>query len=249
MTAEPLVTASLPSNLDRDRLPHHVAVIMDGNGRWAQRRSLPRIMGHRRGVDTLKKLLRTCNDWGIGALTAYAFSTENWGRPHTEVDFLMTLFERVLRQELAEMDAEGVRIQFVGHLESLPVSLQTEIDRAVQQTRDNPGIRFTVATNYGGRQEIVQACQAIATQVQLGKLAPEDIDENLFSRHLYTAGSTDPDLLIRTSGEMRISNFLLWQLAYAELYVTDTLWPDFDLAEFQQALSDYQQRHRRFGKL
>ncbi|WP_448169515.1 isoprenyl transferase [Leptolyngbya iicbica] len=243
------MTASLPSNLDRDRLPHHVAVIMDGNGRWAQRRSLPRIMGHRRGVDTLKKLLRTCNDWGIGALTAYAFSTENWGRPHTEVDFLMTLFERVLRQELAEMDAEGVRIQFVGHLESLPVSLQTEIDRAVQQTRDNPGIRFTVATNYGGRQEIVQACQAIATQVQLGKLAPEDIDENLFSRHLYTAGSTDPDLLIRTSGEMRISNFLLWQLAYAELYVTDTLWPDFDLAEFQQALSDYQQRHRRFGKL
>jgi undecaprenyl diphosphate synthase len=249
MTAEPLVTASLPSTLDRDRLPRHVAVIMDGNGRWAQRRSLPRIMGHRRGVDTLKKLLRTCNDWGIGALTAYAFSTENWGRPHTEVDFLMTLFERVLRQELAEMDKEGVRIQFVGHLESLPASLQTEIDRAVEQTRNNPGIRFTVATNYGGRQEIVQACQAIATQVQLGKLAPEDIDENLFSRHLYTAGSDDPDLLIRTSGEMRISNFLLWQLAYAELYVTDTLWPDFDLAEFQQALSDYQQRHRRFGKI
>jgi undecaprenyl diphosphate synthase len=161
----------------------------------------------------------------------------------------MTLFERVLRQELAEMDKEGVRIQFVGHLESLPASLQTEIDRAVEQTRNNPGIRFTVATNYGGRQEIVQACQAIATQVQLGKLAPEDIDENLFSRHLYTAGSDDPDLLIRTSGEMRISNFLLWQLAYAELYVTDTLWPDFDLAEFQQALSDYQQRHRRFGKI
>jgi len=249
MTAEPLVTASLPPTLDRDRLPRHVAVIMDGNGRWAQRRSLPRIMGHRRGVDTLKKLLRTCNDWGIGALTAYAFSTENWGRPHTEVDFLMTLFERVLRQELAEMDKEGVRIQFVGHLESLPASLQTEIDRAVEQTRNNPGIRFTVATNYGGRQEIVQACQAIATQVQLGKLAPEEIDENLFSRHLYTAGSADPDLLIRTSGEMRISNFLLWQLAYAELYVTDTLWPDFDLAEFQQALSDYQQRHRRFGKV
>ena len=249
MTAEPLVTASLPSNLDRERLPRHVAVIMDGNGRWAQRRSLPRIMGHRRGVDTLKKLLRTCNDWGIKALTAYAFSTENWGRPHTEVDFLMTLFERVLRQELAEMDAEGVRIQFVGDLESLPASLQMEIDRAVQQTRDNPGIRFTVATNYGGRQEIVQACQAIATQVQLGKIVPEDIDENLFSRHLYTAGLEDPDLLIRTSGEMRISNFLLWQLAYAELYVTDTLWPDFDLTEFQQALSDYQQRHRRFGKV
>lgn len=249
MTAEPLVTSSLPSDLDRDRLPRHVAVIMDGNGRWAQRRGLPRIMGHRQGVDTLKKLLRTCNDWGVGALTAYAFSTENWGRPHAEVDFLMTLFERVLRQELSEMDAEGVRIQFVGNLRSLPASLQAEIDRAVQLTDQNPGIRFTIATNYGGRQEIVQACQAIATEVQLGKLAPEDIDENLFSHHLYTAGLEDPDLLIRTSGEMRISNFLLWQLAYAELYVTDTLWPDFHWDEFHQALSDYQQRHRRFGKV
>ncbi|MEM1279175.1 MAG: isoprenyl transferase [Cyanobacteria bacterium P01_D01_bin.6] len=249
MTAEPLVTSSLPSDLDRDRLPCHVAVIMDGNGRWAQRRGMPRIMGHRQGVDTLKKLLRICKDWGIGALTAYAFSTENWGRPHAEVDFLMTLFERVLRQELAEMDAEGVRIQFVGNLQSLPTSLQAEIDRAVQLTHKNPGIRFTVATNYGGRQEIVQACQAIAAQVQVGKLAPEDINENLFSHHLYTAGLEDPDLLIRTSGEMRISNFLLWQLAYAELYVTDALWPDFHLGEFHQALSDYQQRHRRFGKV
>lgn len=249
MTAEPLVTASLPSDLIRDRLPRHVAVIMDGNGRWAQQRGLPRIMGHRRGVDTLKKLLRTCSDWGIPALTAYAFSTENWGRPHTEVDFLMTLFERVLRQELSEMKAEGVRIQFVGHLQSLPTSLQTEIDRAVQETHSNPGIRFTVATNYGGRQEIVQACRAIATQVQLGKLAPADIDETLFGHHLYTAGLEDPDLLIRTSGEMRISNFLLWQLAYAEIYVTNTLWPDFDPTEFHQALGDYQTRHRRFGKV
>jgi len=249
MTAKPLVTASLPPDLDRDRLPHHVAVIMDGNGRWAQQRGLPRIMGHRRGVDTLKKLLRTCRDWGVGALTAYAFSTENWGRPHTEVDFLMTLFERVLRQELSEMHAEGVRIQFVGNLRSLPTSLQAEIDRAVQQTRQNTGIRFTVATNYGGRQEIVEACRAIATQVQLGKLAPEDINEALFSHHLYTADLEDPDLLIRTSGEMRISNFLLWQLAYAELYVTDTLWPDFDPSEFHQALGDFQNRHRRFGKV
>jgi len=249
MTAKHLVTASLPPDLDRDRLPRHVAVIMDGNGRWAQQRGLPRIMGHRRGVDTLKKLLRTCNDWGIGALTAYAFSTENWGRPHTEVDFLMTLFERVLRQELTEMHAEGVRIQFVGNLRSLPPSLQAEIDRAVQQTRHNSGIRFTVATNYGGRQETVQACRAIATEVQLGKLAPEDIDEELFGHHLYTADLEDPDLLIRTSGEMRISNFLLWQLAYAELYVTDTLWPDFDPVEFHQALGDYQKRHRRFGKV
>jgi undecaprenyl diphosphate synthase len=249
MTAEPLVTSHLPSDLDIERLPRHVAVIMDGNGRWAQRRGLPRIMGHRRGVDTLKKLLRTCRDWGIKALTAYAFSTENWGRPFEEVDFLMTLFERVLRQELAEMMEEGVRIQFVGNLQSLPPSLQAEIDKAVDQTRDNPGIRFTIATNYGGRQEIVQACRAIATQVQLGKLTPDDIDESMFGHYLYTADLEDPDLLIRTSGEMRISNFLLWQLAYAELYVTDTLWPDFDLGEFHLALCDYQKRHRRFGKI
>ncbi|MBE7382849.1 MAG: isoprenyl transferase [Leptolyngbya sp. SIO1E4] len=249
MTAEPLVKSSLPTDLHADRLPHHVAVIMDGNGRWAQQRGLPRIMGHRRGVDTLKKLLRRCQDWGISALTAYAFSTENWGRPLEEVEFLMTLFERVLRQELAEMMAEKVRIQFVGNLAALPPSLQEEIDRAVKQTRDNPGIRFTVATNYGGRQEIVQACRAIAAQVKQGHLAPEEIDESMFSHYLYTAGLSDPDLLIRTSGEMRISNFLLWQLAYAELYVTDTLWPNFDEGEFHRALCAYQKRDRRFGKV
>lgn len=180
MTAEPLVKSPLPADLQVDRLPRHVAVIMDGNGRWARQRSLPRIMGHRRGVDTLKQLLRRCRDWGIPALTAYAFSTENWGRPLEEVDFLMTLFERVLRQELDEMMAENVRIQFVGNLAALPISLQAEIDRAVGETKENPGIQFTIATNYGGRQEIVQACQAIATQVQKGVLVPEDIDESLF---------------------------------------------------------------------
>jgi undecaprenyl diphosphate synthase len=249
MTAEPAVQSPLPADLDRDRLPQHVAVIMDGNGRWAQQRGLPRIMGHRRGVDTLKQLLRRCSDWGIGALTAYAFSTENWGRPLEEVGFLMTLFERVLRQELTEMMAENVRIQFVGNLSALPDSLQGEIERAVDATRHNAGIRFTVATNYGGRQEILQACRAIATRVQRGELQPDDIDENLFSRHLYTADLVDPDLLIRTSGEMRISNFLLWQLAYAEIYVTETLWPDFTKLEFHQALQAYQRRDRRFGKV
>ena len=249
MTAEPLVKSSLPADLQVDRLPNHVAVIMDGNGRWAKQRGLPRIMGHRKGVDTLKKLLRRCQDWGISALTAYAFSTENWGRPLEEVDFLMTLFERVLRQELAEMMAENVRIQFVGNLAALPPSLQDEIDRAVQQTKGNRGIQFTVATNYGGRQEIVQACRAIATQVQQGKLALEEINEAVFSSHLYTAGLNDPDLLIRTSGEMRISNFLLWQLAYSEIYVTDVLWPDFDQVEFHRALCAYQKRDRRFGKV
>ncbi len=239
----------LPADLQVDRLPKHVAVIMDGNGRWAKRRGLPRIMGHRRGVDTLKTLLRCSDDWGIQALTAYAFSTENWGRPSDEVDFLMMLFERVLRQELKELMAENVRIRFVGNLKALPPSLQAEIEGAMLETQNNQGIQFTVATNYGGRQEIVQACQAIAHQVQAGQLNPDDIDESIFEQHLYTQGLGDPDLLIRTSGEMRISNFLLWQLAYAEMYVTDTLWPDFDRDEFHQALSNYQQRHRRFGKL
>lgn len=248
MTAHSMVL-QLPADLHQERLPRHVAVIMDGNGRWAKQRGLPRFMGHRRGVDALKDLLRCCRDWGVEALTAYAFSTENWGRPSEEVEFLMTLFERVLRQELREMMEEDVRIRFVGNLSVLPRSLQAEIEKSVAETANNQGIQFTVATNYGGRQEIIQACRTIAQQVQQGNLNPDDIDEALFDRHLYTAGICDPDLLIRTSGEMRLSNFLLWQMAYAEIYVTDTLWPDFDRDQFHQALSAYQQRERRFGKV
>lgn len=239
----------LPSDLDCDRLPNHVAVIMDGNGRWAKRQGLQRIMGHRRGVDALKNILRCCKDWGISALTAYAFSTENWGRPSEEVEFLMMLFERVLRRELAEMIEEDVRIRFVGNLAGLPQSLQTEIQRSMTATKDNRSVQFTIATNYGGRQEILQACRAIAIQVQQGKIDPEQVDEELFERHLYTKGLPSPDLLIRTSGEMRISNFLLWQMAYAEIYVTQTAWPDFDREEFHQALRVYQNRDRRFGKV
>lgn len=249
MTAKPTLLRDLPADLDVKRLPRHVAVIMDGNGRWAKQQGLPRIMGHRHGVDTLKELLRCCKDWGIEALTAYAFSTENWGRPLAEVEFLMTLFERVLRRELKELISEGVQIHFVGDLDSLPESLQEEIERAMSATRHNQTIRFTVATNYGGRREILQACRAIAEQVEKGQLQVVDIDEALFERHLYTAGTCDPDLLIRTSGEMRVSNFLLWQVAYSEIYVTETLWPNFDRQEFHRALSDYQQRHRRFGRL
>ena len=249
MTAMPTILQELPSDLDQDRLPRHVAVIMDGNGRWAKRRGLPRIMGHRQGVDALKELLRCCNDWGIQALTAYAFSTENWGRPLEEVTFLMTLFERVLVRELQEMMEENVRIQFVGNLAALPPSLQAQIERSMTETQNNRGIQFTVATNYGGRQEILQACRDIATKVQQGHIQPDEIDEALFSRHLYTANVCDPDLLIRTSGEMRLSNFLLWQMAYAELYVTDALWPDFDRSQFHKALSAYQQRDRRYGKI
>jgi undecaprenyl diphosphate synthase len=249
MTAKPIVLQELPTDLDRNRLPQHVAVIMDGNGRWAKRRGLPRLIGHQRGVDALKDLLRCCKDWGVPALTAYAFSTENWGRPLEEVEFLMTLFERVLRRELREMMAENVRIRFVGNLAALPLSLQEEIERSMRETKENTSIQFTVATNYGGRQEIVQACRTIAIKVQQGAISPEEIDEALFERHLYTAGLSYPDLLIRTSGEMRLSNFLLWQLAYAEIYVTPTLWPDFNRVQFHQALSAYQQRDRRFGKV
>ena len=249
MTVKPIVLQDLPSDLKRELLPRHVAVIMDGNGRWAKRQGLPRIMGHKRGVDVLKELLRCCKDWGIQALTAYAFSTENWGRPSEEVDFLMALFERVLRRELREMVQENVQIQFVGNLPALPRSLQLEISRSMEETQHNRDIQFTVATNYGGRQEILAACRAIAHRVQQGLLQPDEIDEALFERHLYTAGICDPDLLIRTSGEMRISNFLLWQMAYAEIYITETLWPDFDRAEFHRALSSYQQRERRFGKV
>ncbi len=247
MTAKPKVFNPLPADLNPARLPKHVAVIMDGNGRWAKNRGLPRTMGHRRGVDALKSLLRYCRDWGVEALTAYAFSTENWSRPLEEVDFLMALFERVLMRELREMMAEEVRIQFVGNLAALPASLQQKIEEATETTRHNPGILFTVATNYGGRQEILQACRAIATQVQQGLIQPDEINEALFEQHLYTAGLCHPDLLIRTSGEMRISNFLLWQMAYAEIYVTDTLWPDFDQTEFHYALCSYQKRERRFG--
>ena len=249
MTVEPLPLQKLPPDIDCNRLPSHVAVIMDGNGRWANNKGRPRIMGHQKGVDTLKNLLYCCRDWGVHALTAYAFSTENWGRPSEEVEFLMTLFERVLRRELQEMMSENVRIRFVGNLSKLPNSLQSEIAKAMEDTENNSGVQFTVATNYGGREEIVQACKAIAHKIQQNEIGITDINEDLFEQHLYTQGLQNPDLLIRTSGEMRISNFLLWQMAYAEIYVTETLWPDFNRDEFHKALSNYQKRDRRFGKV
>ncbi|WP_330204813.1 isoprenyl transferase [Cyanobacterium sp. Dongsha4] len=239
----------LPSDLNAKIIPHHVAVIMDGNGRWAKRRGFPRIVGHQKGVDTLKSLLRCCDDWGIKVLTAYAFSTENWGRPITEVEFLLTLFERVLRKELAQMMEKNVKIRFIGDLKALPESLQAEIYHSMEETKYNKGIKFNIATNYGSRQEILQACRTIASSVQEGKINLEDIDEELFESHLYTNGLESPDLLIRTSGEMRLSNFLLWQMAYSEIYVTNTLWPDFSREEFHLALLNYQQRDRRFGKV
>lgn len=239
--------STCPTDLDPTRLPQHVAVIMDGNGRWAKRQGFPRIAGHRQGARTLKNLVRCCKDWEIPALTAYAFSTENWRRPLEEVDFLLVLFERLLRQELAEMDREGVRISFIGDLSPLPSSLRREIDHAVLSTADNQSVHFSVAVNYGSRAEITQACRQVAEQVRQGHLQPEDIDEKVIEQHLYTAGTPDPDLLIRSSGELRLSNYLLWQLAYTEFYFTDVFWPDFDRAVFHEALLQYQERDRRFG--
>jgi undecaprenyl diphosphate synthase len=222
---------------------------MDGNGRWAKAKGLPRVVGHRAGVEALKSTLRQCSDWGIGALTAYAFSTENWSRPGDEVNFLMTLFEGVLQKELRSLEEEQVRIRFLGDLDGLPEKLQHLIDEATERTAKNSGIHFNVCTNYGGRRELVRAAQRLAKQAASGTLDPEAIDENSFARELFTAGDQDPDLLIRTSGEYRISNFLLWQLAYAEIHVTDVFWPDFNADVLKQALLDYQGRNRRFGGL
>ena len=249
-TSTDLTASTLcPTELDATRLPAHVAVIMDGNGRWAKARGLPRVVGNRAGVEALKSTLRLCSDWGIGALTAYAFSTENWSRPGDEVNFLMTLFERVLQKELQSLEEEQVRIRFLGDLDGLPEKLQDLIDDATERTAKNSGIHFNVCTNYGGRRELVRAAQRLAKQAATGMIDPEAIDENSFARELFTAGDQDPDLLIRTSGEYRISNFLLWQLAYAEIHVTDVFWPDFNADVLKQALLDYQGRNRRFGGL
>ena len=246
MTAR-LLTNSF--NLDLKKMPHHVAIIMDGNGRWAKQKGLPRIAGHRQGAKTLKNILRTCKEYGINTLTAYAFSTENWGRPEAEVRFLMSLFEKLLRKELAQMNREGVCLRIIGDLQPLPLSLQKEIELTVKATKNNTAINFNVAINYGSRSEIVKACKKIAHQAIQGKLNPDTIDETTITNYLSTSASPDPDLLIRTSGEMRISNFLLWQIAYSEIYVTDTYFPDFDSTEFVKAIANFQQRDRRFGKI
>ena len=237
----------LPNGLDRLRLPDHIAVIMDGNGRWAKAKGLPRSVGHTAGVEALKTTLHLCSDWGIGALTVYAFSTENWSRPNEEVNFLMTLFESVLKRELTNLKLEEVKINFLGDLEPLPIALKDLINESVESTLNNKGIHFNVCTNYGGRRELVRAAQKLAERSVKGELDPSLIDENVFASELFTASEVDPDLLIRTSGEKRISNFLLWQLAYAEIHVTDVLWPDFDADTLANALLDYQSRRRRFG--
>ncbi|ACB51652.1 undecaprenyl pyrophosphate synthetase [Crocosphaera subtropica ATCC 51142] len=243
------LSSQIVNRFDFDVLPQHVAVIMDGNGRWAMEKGLPRVAGHRQGAKTLKKLLRCCHRLGIKELTAYAFSTENWRRPLEEIDFLMLLFEQLLIQELEQLHEQNVRISFIGDLSILPKSLQEIIHHSMEKTINNQTIHFRVAINYGGRQEIVNACRQIVQQVNQGNLTLETIDEAVFKQYLYTSGAKDPDLLIRTSGEMRLSNYLLWQMAYTEIYFTEVLWPDFKTAQFYDALSHYQQRNRRFGGL
>jgi undecaprenyl diphosphate synthase len=240
------IAPSLPSHL---QVPRHVAVIMDGNGRWATQRNLPRLAGHYQGAKTLKQVVRACKDWGIEVLTVYAFSTENWRRPTTEVNYLFSLFETLLGQELAELQAEGVRLSFLGDLSVLPEALKTAIAQTTEATQHNRRLHLNVAVNYGGRMEITQAVQTIAQQVQQGLLEPSAITESTIANALYTANLPDPDLLIRTSHELRLSNFLPWQSAYTELYFTKTLWPDFDRTAFLQAIQAYQQRDRRFGQV
>lgn len=232
-----------------DKMPRHLAIIMDGNGRWAQERGLPRAAGHRAGVESLRGVVRACRRWGIPILTIYAFSTENWKRPQEEVNALMRLLTEYLRREIDELHREGVRVRAIGRWRELPQHERDEIERAMQITAGNQNLMLNVALNYGGRSELVDAVRQIAAQVEQGTVRPEQIDERLLADHLYTAGLPDPDLLIRTGGEVRLSNFLLWQLAYAELWVTPVYWPDFSPQHLEQALFDYQSRQRRFGGL
>jgi undecaprenyl diphosphate synthase len=239
----------LLGELDADRLPQHIAVIMDGNGRWAQRRHLPRVAGHRAGVQSARTIIETCARFHIQALTLYAFSMENWRRPKAEIDFLMRLLRDYLRKELPIIHRNNIRLLVIGRPDQLPDAVRCDVERAMEQTSGNSGMKLAVALNYGGRAEIVDAFNRILDGVRSNGLADARVDEEMISQNLYTAGLPDPDLLIRTSGEMRVSNFLLWQIAYAEIYVTETLWPDFTRAQLYEALLDFQKRERRYGGL
>jgi undecaprenyl diphosphate synthase len=238
----------LAKTIDPDRLPAHIAIIMDGNGRWARRRGLPRAAGHKAGVEPVRTTVETSSRLGIQALTLYAFSVENWKRPRAEVDTLWRLLRIYLRRELPEIMRNGIRFTCMGRLDGLPPQVRQELENAIDATARNTGMRLNVAINYSGRAELVDALNAIVDDARLeGRLRDLHVDEETIASHLYTAGTPDPDLLIRTSGEMRISNFLLWQIAYAELYVTETLWPDFRRADLLHAILEYQKRDRRFG--
>ena len=228
-------------------LPAHVAVIMDGNGRWAKKRGLPRVEGHRNGVESVRAILRACGEVGIKYLTLYAFSVENWNRPKDEVDTLMKYLARFLKNEIGELNKNNVRLEVIGQIYRLPEFVQEQLKKTQAALARNNGLTLILALSYGGRQEIVEAMRAIATKAKVGQLEPAEITEQVISQHLYTHQYPDPDLLIRTSGEQRVSNFLLWQISYAEFVITPTLWPDFRKAEFFAALEEYTSRHRRFG--
>lgn len=234
--------------LDLNNLPNHVAIIMDGNGRWAQQRGNPRIMGHKVGVESVQEIVRTARELGIKVLTLYAFSTENWKRPALEVQALMGLLKSYLESELATMVQNNVSLRAIGQRERMPKEVAGVLEQVIAKTRDNTGLILNLALSYGSRTEIIQAVQGLAKKCATGAVNAEDIDEQLFSESLYTAGLPDPDLLIRTGGEARLSNFLLWQASYAELYFTETLWPDFRKDDFYAAIADFQRRQRRFGR-
>ena len=234
-------------SLRPESLPRHIAIIMDGNGRWAKKRSLNRIKGHREGTKSVRDIVRACREVGIEVLTLYAFSTENWQRPPQEVSALMKILKDFLKSELPEMMENGIRLSTIGDIERLPEDVFDALQEDVERTRENEEMVLNLALSYGGRNEILRAVQNIASQVKEGRLQPGEITMELFPSYLYTGGMPEPDLLIRTSGEMRISNFLLWQIAYAEIFVTNTLWPDFRRGELIQILHDYQKRERRFG--
>ena len=237
----------LPSNIDPARLPRHIAIIMDGNGRWAKQHKMLVAMGHRAGTENLREIIRNCSDIGIGALSLYAFSTENWNRSKTEVDALMQLILDFFASEIDELTQNRVRITILGDNAGLPAPQREALTQAEDRTRHLDGLRLNIAVNYGGRAELVRAAQALAREAAEGRIAPEDIDAAAFENQLYTAGIPDVDLMIRTSGEMRLSNFLLWQCSYAEFMFPETLWPDFHVADLHDCIYRFQNRERRFG--
>jgi undecaprenyl diphosphate synthase len=244
------LSSKLPAhNLDTAKLPRHVAIIMDGNGRWAQKRMLNRVKGHEKGVEAVRNVVRTCRQLDIGVLTLYAFSTENWQRPEREIKALMALLKTFLQKELPELQSQQIRLGVIGQPHRLPQDVQQTLQEVMAATARNDKMLLNLALSYGSRTEITEMVQTIAAKAADGTLRVADIDPSLVANHLYTRGLPDPDLLIRTSGEMRLSNFLLWQLAYAEIAVTDTLWPDFSGQELIALLEQYQQRERRFGKV
>ena len=237
----------LSKRIDKQKLPEHIAIIMDGNGRWATKQGMPRTYGHKRGVNVLKEILKVSKNLGCKILTVYAFSTENWTRPTKEVNFLINLFSEVLKNEIEEIHEESTKIKFIGDLNPFPKTLKKIISNSETLTKNNNDFLLNVCVNYGGRQEIVKVAKELALKSSSGEINPSDINEELFNSELLTQGIKDPELLIRTSGEKRISNFLLWQLAYSEIYISDVLWPDFNEFEFLKAIIDYQSRNRRFG--